>query len=392
MKAFKKGKIALKVVLLMVALALVAVPVLGPQGFASDIETDIQNAKNSYNQTQAGIEWTKEEIAAGEKKLEELQGQINALDTQIYNTQAEINKLTIAINDTKETIKQTLAELDEIEAQFEKQNTSLAERLRAMYKNGDVGMISVLFGSTSMTELLTNVEMMKKIYALDEEFLNSIEAHYEEVDEKKNELIALKGQLEDQQEALNTKKTSLEYDMASVADLRSQVEENNAALVAQLTAFQKEADALKAEIIRLQTIAAYAGGDMCWPAASGTYITSPFGYRIHPILRYQDFHTGIDIGAAYGTNILAANSGKVITAAYHWAYGYYVMIDHGGGIVTLYAHSSKLLVSVGQMVSRGQVIALVGSTGMSTGAHLHFEVRVNGDYKQPLNYVSPGRY
>ena len=113
---------------------------------------------------------------------------------------------------------------------------------------------------------------------------------------------------------------------------------------------------------------------------------------MHPILHYQDFHTGIDIGAAYGTNILAANSGKVITAAYHWAYGYYVMIDHGGGIVTLYAHSSKLLVTVGQMVSRGQVIALVGSTGMSTGAHLHFEVRTNRNgtvtRQNPLNYVS----
>ena len=261
-----------------------------------------------------------------------------------------------------------------------------------MYKNGDVGMISVLFGSSSMTELLTNVEMMKKVYALDEEFLNSIADHYDEVEVKKNELLELKKQLEDQQDTLNTQKATLEYNMYSAASLRSQVEANNAALVAQLDAFQKEADALKAEIVRLQTAIAYAGGVMCWPAASGTVITSAFGYRTHPILGYQDFHTGIDIGAYYGTNILAANSGKVITAAYHWAYGYYVMIDHGGGIVTLYAHSSKLLVSVGQYVAKGQVIALVGSTGMSTGAHLHFEVRVNGDYKQPLNYVTQGRY
>ena len=391
MKRSEKGRIALKVLLLAVAISMVAVPVFSPLGYADEY-SDLQNAKNNYNQTQTGIKVTEAQIVEGRRQMEQLQGQIGDYQNKIYRTQAEINELTIRLNETKQRIKEVLDELNRIEEQFEAQNEALSERLRAMYKAGDAGMLSVLFGSVSMTELLTNVEMMKKVYELDDQFLNSISDHYDEVNEKKNELVELRDQLEKQNEELNTKRNSLEGSMYAVEQLKSQVEGDVATKIAQLESFKREADALKAEIVRLQTAMAYAGGVMCWPAASGYYITSPFGYRMHPILGYRDFHTGIDIGAAYGTNILAANSGKVITAAYHWAYGYYVMIDHGGGIVTLYAHSSRLLVRVGDTVQRGQVIALVGSTGMSTGAHLHFEVRVNGDYKQPLNYVTQGRF
>ncbi len=127
---------------------------------------------------------------------------------------------------------------------------------------------------------------------------------------------------------------------------------------------------------------------MQWPSKASTRITSPFGMRNHPILKVPKMHTGIDIGASSGTDILAANAGTVITAGWNNSYGYMVMIDHGGGIVTLYAHASKLLVSTGNVVARGQTIAKVGSTGMSTGPHLHFEVRLNGVYKNPLDYVS----
>ena len=391
MKRSERRKIALKVALLAAAFAVFAMPLFSPFGFA-DTRSDWENAKNNLNATEQGIKSTEAQIAADDAHLETLQGEIKGYEIQIYRTQTEINTLTTQLNDTKLRITQTLEDLDNIQAEFETQNEALSERLRTMYKNGDGGMISVLFGSSSMTDLLTNVEMMKKIYALDESLLDSIAAHHDEVEEKKNQLVELKEQLESQQNDLNTKQASLQSDMYAVELLRNQVESDREAQIAQLAQMQREADALKNEIVRLQSAMAYAGGTMCWPAASGTIITSPFGYRTHPILGYQDFHTGIDIGAYGGTNILAANSGKVITAAYHWAYGYYVMIDHGGGIVTLYAHSSRLLVNPGDVVAKGQVIALVGSTGMSTGAHLHFEVRVNGDYKDPLNYVTRGLY
>ncbi|HVI41383.1 MAG TPA: M23 family metallopeptidase, partial [Anaerovoracaceae bacterium] len=122
-------------------------------------------------------------------------------------------------------------------------------------------------------------------------------------------------------------------------------------------------------------------------SASSTRVTSEFGMRYHPILKVNKMHTGIDIGAASGTKVLAANSGTVIKAGWNNSYGNVVMIDHGGGIVTLYAHNSKLLVSTGDVVAKGQNISLVGSTGNSTGPHIHFEVRVNGEYKNPRDWL-----
>ena len=162
---------------------------------------------------------------------------------------------------------------------------------------------------------------------------------------------------------------------------------DNAVLEAQEDELKEEADRLVSEIKKLQGDQAYAGGTFCWPSESSTRVTSEFGMRIHPILKVNKMHTGIDIGAAAGTNVLAANSGTVIKAGWNNSYGNVIMIDHGGGIVTLYAHNSKLLVSTGDVVSRGQVIALVGSTGNSTGPHIHFEVRVNGEYQNPRNWL-----
>jgi murein DD-endopeptidase MepM/ murein hydrolase activator NlpD len=173
----------------------------------------------------------------------------------------------------------------------------------------------------------------------------------------------------------------------NVAKLKAEVASNNKVLEAQIDSLNQEANSLIAEILRLQGTEEYVGGVLGWPAPSSKRITSYFGYRTHPILKVKKLHTGIDIGVPSGHDIVAANAGKVIKAAWNNSYGYMIMIDHGGGIVTLYAHNSKLLVKTGDIVKKGQVIALSGSTGMSTGPHLHFEVRVNGEYKNPLDYL-----
>ena len=131
----------------------------------------------------------------------------------------------------------------------------------------------------------------------------------------------------------------------------------------------------------------YTGGIMLWPAPGYTTITSTFGYRIHPIFGLQRFHSGLDIAVPLGTSVLAANSGTVIKTAYSSSYGNMVMIDHGGGIVTAYAHLSEFVANVGDEVEKGTVIAKSGSTGWSTGPHLHFEVRVNGEYVDPTDYL-----
>ena len=381
-----KGKIRAKVALWSVALAMAAAVMLTPFSQAATID-DWQNQLNNKNKQKEQIQ---EELNQSKKDLEEVQAELNALEQKIYRAEGEIRSLTVELNETKEEIVKGLEELEQLKKDIEKQNDDLNARLRSMYKNGDVGLLSVVFGSSSMSDVLTNMDMVQRIYNADAELLASIQDQYDLVDAQNQKLEALKVQLEAQQEAVEAKKAALELDRQEVAAKKKEVQANTDSLAAQYDAVKKEADAISETIKVLQSSnTKYIGGAMCWPSQASTRITSPFGWRYLSLLGGRNYHTGVDIGAAGGTNILAANSGKVIKAGWNNSYGYMVMVDHGGGIVTLYAHSSKLLVKTGDVVARGQAIALIGSTGMSTGNHLHFEVRVNGAYQNPLNYITP---
>ena len=383
-----RAKTAVKVAILVMAVVCVCAPLLTPLGFGSSA----YEKQQEYDEIRSNIIKSERELSEGKKQAQELQADIKNYETQIYDTQVEINLLTEDLNTTKERVTKTLAELDGIQSQITEQNDALWNRLRVMYMQGDAGMISILLGSTSMSDLLTNVEMMKRIAESDSDLIESLEKQHAAVSEKKDELVALKTELETKQAELDEKKSSLDKDLASVASLKKKIENNNAALEAQIDAMNEEADALKNEILKLQSGGEYSGGVMGWPSRSSNRITDVFGMRFHPILHYYKMHTGIDIGARAGTDILSAADGKVIRTAYSSGYGNYVMVDHGGGVVTLYAHSSKILVKVGDKVKRGDVLALVGSTGMSTGPHIHFEVRENGAYKDPLDWVTPGKF
>ena len=388
MKRKGKGKTALKAVILVMALVCICAPLLSPLVFGDSVGEKQQD----YDDLRSNIIKSERELSEGKKQAQELQAEITSYERQINDTQVEINLLTEDLNATKERVTQVLAELDDIQLRIVDQNEALMSRLRTMYKQGDASMVAVILGSSSMTELLTNVEMMKRITQSDADLIASLEKQYGEVTEKKDELVALKTELEEKQAELDSKKAALDKDMASVAALKKKTEKNNAALEAQIDAMNKEADALKAEILKLQSSGEYSGGVMGWPSRNSNRITDVFGMRYHPILHYNKMHTGIDIGAAGMTNILSAADGTVIRTAYSSGYGNYVMVDHGGGVVTLYAHAYKILVHVGDKVKRGDTLALVGTTGMSTGCHIHFEVRINGVYKNPLDYVTPGKF
>ncbi len=265
-----------------------------------------------------------------------------------------------------------------------------------MYKKGNSGMLSVLLNSTSITDLLTNIEMSKKIYASDNDLLHKMRTEYDVIYQAKLELSNLKETLEGQEAEMEASMATLEADQQAIAEKRAAAQADNREIKAQMDALQAQADALVEQIRRLQGNDDYTGGGMCWPSPVSTYITSPFGTRY--IFGGYSFHSGIDISAWGGSSILAANSGRVMWVGWDPnGYGNYVMIDHGGGIVTLYAHSSRILVDIGDYVARGQAIALVGTTGLSTGNHIHFEIRVNGSYQDPLDqsaryYVVPGVY
>jgi murein DD-endopeptidase MepM/ murein hydrolase activator NlpD len=345
------------------------------------------NEQDQLNDVNDKLNQTHSQLTAGQKKEKQLSGQIRQLELKINASQKEIDQLSGNIGKTEQEIDVVKQNLEVAEQDMKNQNESLQARLRAMYKNGDVSMVQILLGSDDITDFMSNMDMVQKIFDNDVEILKTLQEQHDKIAKQKQDLENLQARLESEKKEQSDKQNSLEASQGEVETLKAQVASDNATLAAQEDELLKEADRLKAEIRKLQGDQAYAGGTFCWPSATSTRVTSEFGNRFHPILKVYKMHTGIDIGAKAGTDVRAANSGTVIKAGWNNSYGNVVMIDHGGGIVTLYAHNSKLLVKTGDVVAKGQTIALVGSTGNSTGPHIHFEVRVNGEYKNPRDWL-----
>lgn len=315
--------------------------------------------RNDLDDVEAAQDELSKKMAQIEKDVKEMQKKVDNLNYMISQTTSEISS-------TEEKIQKKEKEMTEREE-------NLNERLKVMYKNGSIGFVDILLGSSSISEFVSNMEIIQKIYQNDMEVLETLKKEHEELQE-------IKATLKERKEKLSAQKTELAADKADLDAKKKELEAEEDKLKA-------EADRLTAEIVKLMDKnSPYVGGEFTWPCPASRYISSSFGNRLHPILKVWKFHTGIDIGCSAGKDIVAAASGKVIMSKVYGGYGNCVMIDHGGGIVTLYGHASKLLVSEGQTVKRGQTIALVGSTGRSTGPHLHFEVRKNGEYINPMNY------
>lgn len=348
--------------------------------YADNEQQKLDNLNNQIDKTQS-------QLNAGKKKEKQLNSKVKQLEIQINKTEKEIESIKGDIGKAEQEITTAQDNLAQTEQEMAVQNDNLQKRLRAMYKNEDIGLVQVLLTSDNITDFMTNMDMVQKIYDNDVAVLKTMENQYKQIEVQKQELETLQAELEAEKQKQSDKQGSLQASRGEVATLKAQVANDNAVLENQLDEYNKEADRLIAEIRKLQGNQSYLGGKFLWPSASSTRVTSEFGYRIHPILKVKKLHTGLDIGAASGTNVLAANGGTVIKAGWNDSYGNMIMIDHGGEIVSLYAHNSKLLVSTGDVVSKGQIIALVGATGRVTGPHIHFEVRVNGEYKDPRNWL-----
>lgn len=319
------------------------------------------------------IDNTKDQLADNKKEIKELNAEISELQTAITETESDIAKLESKISKKEKELAAKKKEID-------KSSKELNARLRQIYKSGSVSFVDILLSSGNISEFITNMEMISLIYENDKTLVVSLKKSYQKIQVQKNELVALR-------KSLSTKEDTLTSGKAAIAKKRTVVASENKKLESQLDALNAEADRIIQEIKDLQGGGDYTGGVLAWPCPGYTRISSDFGYRIHPILGYRKLHTGIDIAAPYGASVIAANTGKVIASYYNSSYGNMIIVDHGGGIATLYAHLSSRLVSVGASVQRGQTIAKVGSTGMSTGAHLHFEVRLNGVYQNPRSYL-----
>ena len=355
------------------------------------VETSLASAA-TLSQIRNNIKNKQQELNESKAKEKSLGDQVNSLEQQINSKQSDIDELEASISEAQAKLETLEEELAAAEEKVNTQNENLNARLRNMYKNGSVGFIDVLMDSGSFSEFLNNLSLVEKVYTSDQDVLEELQKAYDEIDAKKKEIETLQAELSESKATMEEQKSSLEADKASVEKKKSEIAADSAETQRELDKLEADAQALTSSIRdsgSSSSSSKYNGGIMAWPVPSCHTVSSGYGGRIHPTTGKYKFHGGLDIPGSYGSAIVAANSGKVIWAGNRGdSYGNYVIIDHGGGVSTLYGHSSKVLVSTGQRVSRGQRIANVGSTGRSTGPHCHFEVRINGSRVNPTPYVN----
>ncbi len=257
-----------------------------------------------------------------------------------------------------------------------------------MYKNGAVGYLEVLFNADDVVDFMTRADMVQRVVNSDVEILETLEEQQTELNIAKLELKSEQNNYYMALEDVQSKKNDVEIASRAKATYMSNLDDNIEELKAEEQKLIDASNDIENKIKQKQLEMKYAGGEMAWPAPGNYRITSPYGMRPHPLYGYWSMHTGVDVGVPMRSNIVAPNSGVITYAGWYGAYGNIVLIDHGGGISTLMAHNTSVLVSEGQSVTKGELVSYSGTTGMSTGPHLHFEVRVNGSHTNPLDYYS----
>lgn len=337
----------------------------------------------------------------------DVEDKVQELNNELVDISSKITSLENQLADKSTEIADAEAELAQAEADKQKQYDDMKTRIRYMYENSQTTYLEQLLESNSVAEFLNTAEYIAEIQKYDRQKLDEYTENIEYI-------TTAKEQLEQDYADLETMKANVESQKQSVAALMSQKETELAGITSNISDAQEDAKYFEAEIqaqneliaeikrIEAEKAAAaakaaaegkevadnpYTGGAFTWPCPSSTRITSDYGTRVSPTSGASSNHKGIDIGASAGAAIVAAANGTVKAANYSSAAGNYVMIDHGGGLYTVYMHCSSLAVSEGTAVSAGQTIAYVGSTGISTGNHLHFGVSLNGSYVSPWSYL-----
>ncbi len=368
---------------------------------------ELKEQRNQLKEQQKDIQNTVNSLRGQQDKLIELK---TALDEKNAITLQQILNLEEQITLHEELIEQKSVELEKAQDVADEQLSRLKVRIRNMEENGRYNYVAVLFGAESISEFLSLMDDIGDIMKSDRDLENSYKEAVTDLKTVKSEYEEARLELKEQKAELTNLSAQLEKDIAeanaAIQELEGDISANSA-ILSQLNAQDKEMqDKINQKIKELNeqnkpsnpsnpsnpSKPSGSGTLTVWPSYC-TYITSVQGNRVHPITGQYGTHGGTDIGASYGSAIYAAGSGTVVTAynnsAYNGGYGNYAMINHGNGIQTLYAHMSVCSVTVGQTVSAGQTIGYVGSTGRSTGPHLHFEVRVNGSRVDPQSYY-PG--
>ena len=349
--------------------------------------TDLQNQSNELTQS---LNESNNRLKAVQDQISESMQQLEELDNQISESQIEINSINIQIDELIAQIEENETKLENVQKEYDNLQGLLETRLIEMYKAPKLQTLDVLLTSKSITEFLSNYYAMKDLLEYDRKLLETVKNQKNEIEttkkilqEKKQQVITNQQTQQKKSQVLTNTKTMRQYYLSKLT-----AEEQE--LQAKIDQYNSEVAEIEAEIkmLALNSISSdYIGGAMLWPVPGHTRLTSTYGMRVHPITGAYKLHTGIDISAPLGTSFIAAANGIVSKATYNAAYGNMVIIDHGGGVQTLYAHGDQILVQLGQTVAAGTEVLKVGSTGYSTGPHAHFEIRVNGQTVNPLNFL-----
>ncbi len=352
-----------------------------------EIQDELDRLEKEQKRLANEIDKLEDDAEQQEEYQEALAQQISSIEKQVDTLEKQIQEYNDKITAKEKEIEQKSAD---IEANYDK----MLERLAAMQLAGENSMLNALLTAEDFTDLLTRAEMLQSIVEQDQELINRLGAEKRDIEAAKQEIVDSKAKLEESKKTLDAKKSTLQTSyaksqahMQAINEEKEAYEKDKAAVDAQEAEMEEELNKFYQENPSEGTLS--PGGWLFPLAAKNYYISSPYGPR------WGSFHKGVDLscsGGSSGKPIVAAKSGKVIRAVTSYTpgvgYGKNIIIDHGGGYSTLYAHCSEVLVTVGQTVEQGEVIGKVGNTGHSFGAHLHFEVRINGVHQQPMNYIS----
>lgn len=370
---------------------------------ASSTKDKIDDVKNQQEQSQQRKEQVESKIRELEVYKADAISYIQKMDAELAEVEANLEDLANQQTIKEQEIAETEIELADAKKTEREQYESMKLRIQYMYENGNESYLEMLLGSKSFADLLNKSEYIAQITTYDRDMLDAYQQTIRNVEEKEaqleeenRELTRLIQESEDEKENLQR---LIDAKAIVLAGYESDIEAGEAevsALEADMEKMESELAELEAQLKREEEEAArraaaarrtYDGGSLGFPMAWYYRMTSDIGYRPHPIFGQVMQHNGVDLSADTGTAIYAAYNGTVVTSTYNSSAGNYIIIDHGSGLMTVYMHCSKLLVSVGDTVSKGQTIGLVGSTGNSTGPHLHFSVRLNGVYVDPKPYI-----
>jgi murein DD-endopeptidase MepM/ murein hydrolase activator NlpD len=353
-------------------------PVMADNNSFKDKINEIDNKLNDISEQKREINKEKDELEREKKELIDAE---NAVNAEYQGLISELEAIDREIEGYEKSLEDT-------EKRYSNQLKAFEERLITMYKNSYVSYLDVLADSENLINFFERLQLISSVAKKDKEIVKEVQDIKRDLTYKKQLVQYVKNV---KQTELVKKKNSIDSLIATRNGLEKRIKERNE----EIKRLEEQEDKLiqqsyeVANQIRRSTggIKEYAGGTMVWPVPSSKKIDSRFGMRLHPVFKKYKMHTGVDIDASYGASIVAANNGIVISAGWQDGYGYTVIVDHGGGITTLYAHCSKLLVKKGEKVRKGQTIAQAGNTGTATGTHLHFEVRIDGNVTNPLEYI-----